>query len=196
MFPPLLALPWLAPYAGLFLLAWRRPVLTDVPPATGQLVSVIIPARNEAANIETVLTSLRATTHHPVEFVVVDDRSTDDTAAPVARIAAEDARVRLVAGAELPPGWYGKPWACLQGAREAHGDLLVFTDADTRHAPALLGHVAGALASGEADLVTVVTGQDCLSFWERTVMPQFWVPLGLRYHPVRVNRSQIGRAHV
>lgn len=193
MLPPLLALPWLAPYAGLFLLAWRRPVLTAIPPTSGQLVSVIIPARNEAANIETLLTSLRATAYDPVEFVVVDDRSTDDTAARVARVAAEDPRVRLVNGAELPAGWYGKPWACLQGAREAHGDLLVFTDADTRHAPGLLGHVAGALVAPEADLVTAVTGQDCLSFWERTVMPQFWVPLGLRYHPVRVNRARRAR---
>lgn len=193
MLPPPLALSWLAPYAGLVLLAWRRPVLTSIPPASGRLVSVIIPARNEAANIENLLTSLRTTAYHPAEFVVVDDRSTDDTAARVARVAAEDPRVRLVSGAELPNGWYGKPWACLQGAREAHGDLLVFTDADTRHAPELLGHVAGALAAHEADLVTVVTGQDCLSFWERTVMPQFWVPLGLRYHPVRVNRARRAR---
>jgi chlorobactene glucosyltransferase len=190
---PAAALPWLAPYAGIFLLAWRRPVLTAVPPVRGRLVSIVVPARNEAANIATLLESLLRTDYAPCEILVVDDRSTDDTAAIVERFAARDPRVRLVHGAELPPGWYGKPWACLQGYREARGDLLLFTDADTRHAPTLLAHATGALDGGNADLATVVTGQDCLSFWERVVMPHFWVPLGLRYHPVLVNRARTPR---
>jgi chlorobactene glucosyltransferase len=140
--------------------------------------------------IETVVTSVLASAYQPIEVVVVDDRSTDDTAARVAELARRDARLRLVPGQELPPGWYGKPWACLQGYRSARGDLLLFTDADTRHAPELLGRAVGALRQRGADLLTIAPRQRCDTFWERIVMPQIWLLLGVRYHPERVNHSR------
>jgi chlorobactene glucosyltransferase len=184
------ALPWLAPFAGLARLAHHRPNLSDVPPASGVPVTVIIPARNESETIETVVRSVLASDYRPLELVVVDDRSTDDTAARVERLAAGDSRLRLVRGAPLPDGWYGKPWACAQGARAATGDLLLFTDADTRHEPELLGRAVAALGARSADLVTVAPFQRCETFWERVVMPQIWLLLGLRYHPRRVNRAR------
>jgi chlorobactene glucosyltransferase len=184
------ALPWLVPFASLFRLASSRPNLADAPLADGTLVSVIIPARNESATIETVVRSVLASTYRPLEILVVDDRSTDDTAAIVRRLASEDARVRLVRGEPLPPGWYGKPWACLQGYRAARGELLLFTDADTRHGSELLARAVGALRAERADLVTVAPRQLCLTFWERVVMPQIWLLLALRYHPARVNRAR------
>jgi chlorobactene glucosyltransferase len=184
------ALPWLVPFASLFRLASNRPNLSDVPPATGTLVSVIVPARNESAVIETVVKSVLASTYEPLELVVLDDRSTDETAAIVDRLAAEDARLRLVRGEPLPKGWYGKPWACLQGYRAARGELLLFTDADTRHEPELLARAVGALRTERADLVTVAPRQRCETFWERLVMPQIWLLLGVRYHPSRVNRAR------
>ncbi len=184
------ALPWLVPFASLFRLASNQPNLSDVPPATGTPVSVIVPARNEAAAIETVVRSVLASTYQPLELLVVDDRSTDETAAIVQRLATEDARLRLVRGEPLPEGWYGKPWACLQGYRAARGDLLLFTDADTRHAPELLGRAVGALQAERADLVTVAPRQRCETFWERLVMPQIWLLLALRYHPSSVNRAR------
>ncbi len=183
------ALPWLAPFASLFRLADNRPNLSDVPPANGTPVSVIIPARNEAAVIETVVRSVLASTYRPLELLVVDDRSTDDTASIVQRLATEDPRVRLVRGEPMPEGWYGKPWACLQGYRAARGDILLFTDADTRHEPELLERAVGALRQQRADLVTVAPRQICVTFWERLVMPQVWLLLALRYHPSRVNRA-------
>jgi chlorobactene glucosyltransferase len=184
------ALPWLVPFASLFRLASNRPNLSDVPPAAGTLVSVIVPARNESAAIETVVRSVLASTYEPLELVVLDDRSTDETAAIVDRLAAEDARLRLVRGEPLPEGWYGKPWACLQGYRAARGELLLFTDADTRHEPELLARAVGALRTERADLVTVAPRQRCETFWERLVMPQIWLLLGVRYHPSRVNRAR------
>jgi chlorobactene glucosyltransferase len=184
------ALPWLAPFASLFRLADNRPNLSDVPPANGTPVSVIIPARNESAVIETVVRSVLASTYRPLELLVVDDRSTDDTASIVQRLAEEDPRVRLVRGEPMPEGWYGKPWACLQGYRAAGGDILLFTDADTRHEPELLGRAVGALRQERADLVTVAPRQSCVTFWERLVMPQVWLLLALRYHPSRVNRAK------
>ena len=184
------ALPWLMPFASLLRLADTRPDLSAAPLADGPLVSVIIPARNESVTIETVVRSVLESTYRPLELLVVDDRSTDETAAIVQRLAAADARVRLVPGEPLPAGWYGKPWACLQGYRAARGDLLLFTDADTRHQPELLARSVGALRATGAELLTVAPRQLCVTFWERVVMPQIWLLLALRYHPDRVNRAR------
>jgi chlorobactene glucosyltransferase len=182
------AAPWLLPFLTLPRLTSRTPNLSDAPVAGGELVSVIVPARNEAATIRTLLGSLLATRYHPVEIVVVDDRSTDATAALVRTIS--DPRLRLLPGEELPEGWYGKPWACYQGYRAARGSLLLFTDADTHHHPELLGRAVGALSQAGAGLVTAAPLQRCVTFWERVVMPQIWFLLALRYHPPAVNRAR------
>ena len=182
------ALPWLLPFLALPRLARRTPSLLGARPKSGRLVSVIIPARNESSTIRTVLRSILATTYHPIELLVVDDRSTDDTAAIVETFG--DPRLRLVRGEELPEGWYGKPWACYQGYRAARGETLLFTDADTWHAPELLGRAVGTLIDEEAGLVTVAPLQRCVTFWERVVMPQIWFLLALRYQPGAVNRAR------
>jgi len=187
------ALPWLAPFAALPRLARHEPSLSDAPTATGELVSVVIPARNEAESIRTVLRSVLGSAYEPFEVLVVDDRSTDDTASIVERLVAEDPRLRLVPGETLPEGWYGKPWACFQGYRAARGGILLFTDADTRHEPELLGRAVGARHQVNADLVTISPRQRCESFWERLIMPQIWLLLGLRYHPAAVNRARRAR---
>jgi chlorobactene glucosyltransferase len=182
------ALPWVLPFVALPRLARRTPSLINAPAESGRLVSVIIPARNESSTIATVVGSILATAYHPIELLVVDDRSTDDTAAIVGRV--KDSRLRLVSGEELPNGWYGKPWACYQGYRAAKGGILLFTDADTQHAPELLGRAVGALIGEEAGMVTVAPLQRCLTFWERVVMPQIWFLLALRYQPASVNRAR------
>jgi chlorobactene glucosyltransferase len=186
------AVPWLIPFLTLPRLARRTPNLSDAPHATGPMVSVIVPARNESATISTVVSSILATKYRPFELLVVDDRSTDDTATLVDRMQA-DGPLRLIRGAELPDGWYGKPWACLQGYQEARGELLLFTDADTRHQPELLGRAVGALQTQQASLVTVSPVQRCVTFWERIIMPQIWFLLGLRYSPESVNRARKAR---
>ena len=140
-----------------------------------------------------LLESLRACTYQPLEILVVDDRSTDGTADVVRRLGASDARLRLVEGAELPDGWFGKPWACEQGYRAARGDLLLFTDADTRHHPELLGRAVGMLGTERRDLVTVIGKLACGSFWERVIMPIIGALLAIRFHPASVNRAR--KAH-
>ncbi|MBP6570914.1 MAG: glycosyltransferase [Gemmatimonadales bacterium] len=182
-------LAWALPFAGVVPLAKRSPDLALAPSVDGIPVSIIIPARNESAIIETVVRSILASTYTSFELLVVDDRSTDDTAVQVTAIAATDPRLRLIDGAELPSGWLGKPWACHQGAAAATGQYLLFTDADTEHAPALLGHAIGAMERDGPDLLTLITHQRCVTFWERIIMPQIWVPLGFRYPPSRVNRA-------
>ena len=180
------------PFATLPRLASNRPNLADSPPLLGPRVSIIIPARNEADSIEAVVRSILASSYRPFELLIVDDRSTDATATIVERLAAEDDRVRHIRGEPLPAGWFGKPWACFQGYREATGDLLLFTDADTTHEPELLARAVGALRAESAGLLTVSPRQLCETFWERVVMPQIWLLLGIRYHPSRVNARRAG----
>jgi chlorobactene glucosyltransferase len=188
--PPLASLPWLLPFLLLIRLARRRPALADFPEARGPLLSVVIPARNESNNIERVARSVLASRYTPLELIVVDDRSTDDTAEIAGRIAGDDPRLRLIRGAERPDGWYGKPWACVQGFRAARGDLILFADADTEHDPTLLGRAVTALDRTGADLVSVLPMQVCRTWAERIVMPQVFLLLGAHYTPARVNRAR------
>ncbi len=134
--------------------------------------------------------SILATSYRPFELLIVDDRSTDATSTIVGRLAAVDDRIRLIRGQPLPVGWFGKPWACFQGYREAGGELLLFTDADTTHQPELLARAVGALHEEGAELLTVSPRQRCETFWERVVMPQIWLLLGIRYHPGKVNAAK------
>jgi chlorobactene glucosyltransferase len=94
-------------------------------------LSIIVPARNEAENLRRLLPSLNNQVYRGrLEIIVVDDNSTDETAA-----IADSCGARVVSAPPLPPGWLGKPHACHSGAAAAQGEWLLFTDADTSHAP-------------------------------------------------------------
>jgi chlorobactene glucosyltransferase len=149
---------------------WLR-VPVVAAPASAPALSVVVPARNEERSIERCVRSLLAQSAPDLELIVVDDRSTDATAAILARLAREDARLRVVSGAPLPDGWVGKPWALAQGARVARGSWLLFTDADTWHAPeACASALAFALANG-ADALSLATYQELGTLAERAVLP-------------------------
>lgn len=176
--------------------ATRRPRLADYPPQhAGPLVSVIVPARNEAMNIERSVRSILATEYRPFEVIVVDDRSSDATAEIVERLGRSseaEGRLRLVRGEELPEGWFGKPWAIVQGYRVAQGEVLLFTDADTWHHPELVPRTVTVLTTERVDLVSVVSRQEMVTFWERLVQPHVLLALASRVGDVRrVNRTRI-----
>lgn len=115
------------------------------PIASGALVSILIPARNEEANIGAALDAALASTGVEVEVVVMDDGSSDRTAEIVAKFAASDARVRLVNAPPLPEGWTGKVHACQRLAEAARGTHLLFVDADVRLAPQAAARLAAHL---------------------------------------------------
>jgi glycosyltransferase involved in cell wall biosynthesis len=107
------------------------PNLAAQPPrATGPLVSVIFAAKDEGPNIEQALGSMLAQSYERVEFIAVNDRSTDDTGAVLDRMAAGDERIRVTHISDLPAGWLGKNHALQAGAAVAQGEYLLFTDAD------------------------------------------------------------------
>jgi chlorobactene glucosyltransferase len=189
----LLAAPWIL---VLLLVACsyltRRPLLRDYQPlGPGPLVSVVIPARNEARNIEPCVRSVLATAYASLEVIVVDDRSTDGTAEIVAPMTG--GRLRLVRGTEPPPGWFGKQWAIVQGYRVATGELLLFTDADTRHTPEVLPRSVRALQVERVDLFSVLPRQEMRTFWERLIQPQVFFALGARAagNIAHINRTRV-----
>lgn len=147
-------------------------------PADAPLVSVVVPARNEAHNIARCVRSVLAAEYPSLEVIVVDDHSTDGTAETARAI---DPRVRVVAAPDLPAGWFGKQWACHTGAQAAQGALLCFTDADTAHGPELIARSVNALLARGADLFTVAGRQEMLTFWEKVVQPSVFAMLLSRY---------------
>jgi hypothetical protein len=146
-----------------------RPPRGTPPDAT--LVSILIPARNEAANIASCLDAALASRGVAVEVVVMDDGSTDETAAIVGAYAARDPRVRLETAPPLPAGWTGKVHACARLAEAARGTHFLFIDADVRLAPEAAASMAGHAARTGTALVTGVPKQLIGSLGEALTVP-------------------------
>lgn len=141
------------------------PLLAAVDPdqlADEPRVSVIVAARNEARNIRTALESLLALEYGALEFIVVDDRSTDATSTILQELAAQDGRLRVCRVDALPAGWLGKNHALDCGARLASGDYLLFTDADV---------VLERTALRRAVAYAEATGADHLAVSPQPLMP-------------------------
>ena len=154
--------------------AARNARLLRRPPADlrcDELVSVLVPARNEAGRIATCLSALLASRGIDLEVLVLDDQSTDGTAGVVRRAGLGDPRLRLLAGAPPPPGWLGKPHACAQVAAAARGSLLMFVDADVVVAPGGLAAAAALLRAGGLDLVSPYPRQAAEGLGPRLVQP-------------------------
>ena len=152
-------------------------------------VSVLIPARNEEANIGVALERVLASRGADLEVLVLDDDSADRTGEIVRELAARDTRVRLVRGRGLPPGWNGKQHACWTLAQESSHEVLVFLDADVRVEPELLRRMAAfreatgtALVSGFPRLVTV-------TWLEQLLLPLIHFVL-LAFLPMRAMRRR------
>lgn len=146
--------------------------LGNYPSSVAQpFVSVLVPARNEESNIEACVRSLVTQDYPAYEVLVLDDHSIDRTGSILERLSAEFPHLRVLKGAPLPPGWFGKHWACHQLAQVAQGELLLFTDADTRHTPNTLRHAVNALIAEDADLLTAFPYEETLSLGETLTVP-------------------------
>ncbi|MDG5470718.1 glycosyltransferase family 2 protein [Jeotgalibacillus sp. ET6] len=110
----------------------------ESPTVSAGMVSFIIAARNEEHTIEKSIRSQLEQTYQPVEWILVNDRSTDGTGKIMEKLARHDSRIHVVHIKKLPEGWLGKNHALHTGARKSAGNLLVFTDADVRYEPDLL----------------------------------------------------------
>ncbi|MBE3567538.1 MAG: glycosyltransferase [Thermogemmatispora sp.] len=120
-------------------------------------VSIILPVRNEEAHIDDCLASLLAQDYPDFEVVVIDDGSTDATPARLAEWGQRDPRLHVYRIEELPAGWAGKAHALHTGVMLTQGEWLLFTDADTRHAPQTLRRAVAHAIAHHLDLLTLFT---------------------------------------
>lgn len=143
---------------------------------TDPFVSLLVPARNEAAHIAMCVRSLLGQHYERFDILVLDDRSSDATASIVtASIDAlpptQKGRLRLLHGEPLPPGWVGKNFACHQLAQHAQGEYLFFTDADAVHVPEMVGAVIDYMRRHDLDLLTGQQDYKLKNIGERLITP-------------------------
>jgi hypothetical protein len=155
------------------------PPAPDSPPP----LSILIPARDEAAGIEDAVRAACAQSAPSIEVVVLDDGSTDDTPRILARLRSELPRLRVVSGEPMPPGWGGKAWACWQLARHARHDWLLFVDADVRLEPDAAGRALAVARTTGADFVSAFPRQVLGSAAEALIVPLVYLVL-LAYLPI------------
>ena len=157
------------------------------PPPSFPLVSILIPARNEERAIAGCVRSLLDQDYPAFEVLVLDDDSKDATRAILMEIAAAQPKLRVLVGVPPPQATMGKNWACSQLARQAKGEFLFFTDADTLHQPSALRCMVTAIIGEHADLLTGFPHQEMHTWGESLLVPFFsWIsiafnPLALAY---------------
>ena len=151
-------------------------------------VSILVPARNEEANIARLVRSLLAQDYPDFEILALDDNSSDETGRILREIAETNPKLTVLSGAPENSSLTGKNWACAQLASQAAGELLFFTDADTFHQPNALRELVACMQRENADFVTGFPKQELGSPGERLLVPFFswamldFIALWLAYH--------------
>ncbi len=149
------------------------------------LVSILIPARNEEANILTLLRSIDAQDYQDYEVIILDDDSTDRTYTICEEFAITRSRFKIIKGEPLKEGWLGKPYACHQLAQHARGSYMLFLDADEQIYDGLINSAVHRMQSKKLALLSLFTNQEMQSFGEKTVVPLMHYIL-LNLLPVRL----------
>lgn len=159
--------------AGLSWFLLRCPALrapaADAKPA--EAVSILIPARDEAATIESTVRGALAQDVPELEVIVVDDHSSDETPRILASLARRDPRLRVMRSRPRPPGWTGKANALDHASRHARGEWLLFLDADAVLAPDAAAAAVAAARRHGATFLSLWPLQWARGFWERQVQP-------------------------
>jgi chlorobactene glucosyltransferase len=157
------------------------------PPSNPPRISVCVPARNEERNIRLCVESILAQDYPNFEVIVLDDRSSDSTPEILRQIAAQNHKLTVIHGSDLPAGWAGKPHALFQTSAVARGEWLCFVDADTFLSPSALSSCYAKAVETHADMFTIMTFQILGSFWEKVVMPIVMTALSVGFSPRKVN---------
>jgi hopene-associated glycosyltransferase HpnB len=181
----LLAWLWLLALHGRF---WQSgPALAPMRPRHAPPIAIVVPARDEAEGIAASIGSLLAQDYPgPFRVVLVDDGSTDGTAA-IARALPGADRLTIIPGAPRPAGWAGKLWAVHQGVAATDEPLILLTDADIAHDPAHLATLVAQQERTGCDLVSEMVRLNTASLAERALIPAFVYFFQLLYPFARVN---------
>jgi Glycosyl transferase family 2 len=198
---------WLAPF-GAIAAVWvvqsirairgmlTVPYLAQTPPiadAEAPTISLIFAARDEAEKLRDALASMLAQDYPRYEVIAVNDRSQDATSEIMHEFARANSRLKVIDIAELPAGWLGKPHALTQGARQATGEWLVFTDADVHFAPDVLRRAARMAVERKWDHLALFSGFDLAGFWEITTITFFCVGFIFGNEPWNAANPRSGR---
>ncbi len=168
-----------------------EPVLDSAAPR----ISVVIPACNEARQVEHALASVLAQDYPDFEVIAVDDRSTDATGSILDRIAQTASRLRVVHVRELPPAWLGKNNALQSGASQATGAVLLFTDADVVMQASVLRRAAAYLIENRIDHLAIAPHATVSGFLPNAFLTLFALLFSLHTRPWKV-RDPKSRAHI
>ncbi|MFJ7744442.1 glycosyltransferase [Peribacillus sp. NPDC097295] len=144
----------------------KHPNLDKTP-----LVSIMVPMRNEDRNAESMVRCLQALTYPNIEFILLDDQSTDQTCSILEKATAGDSRFRILSGKKLPEQWVGKVHACHQLQQEAHGAYFLFVDADVRLKPHCLEKSLSLMNTSRAHLLTGFSAFEVPSFLSKLLVP-------------------------
>ncbi|CAN5896380.1 hypothetical protein BH23PLA1_BH23PLA1_08120 [soil metagenome] len=197
----LVALIWFALTARLGFIMRRerflKPVQGPVPTlaeAETTAIDLIVAAHNEEREIEACVRSLLAQDYPSLRITVVNDQSTDATGAILDRLASEARAggghpLRIVQGVERPEGWLGKTWALQQGLEGIEADWLLFVDGDMKlHPKAVLTAFQAGQDTG-ADLVSILPGVRCESFWQKVAAIELSLMISHIYPLARINNQ-------
>jgi glycosyltransferase involved in cell wall biosynthesis len=162
-------------------LRWSRD-LDPVAPAVWPPLSVIIPACDEESSLEEAVRTVLSQDYEPLEIVLINDRSRDETLQVMRRIEREDSRVQVIDIQELPQGWLGKVHALHQGTRIATGDLLLYTDADVNFQTGFFRKTVAWMLEQELDHLTIGPEVQAAGFWQEVAVFSFMgmFSLGMR----------------
>ncbi|MCD6122177.1 MAG: glycosyltransferase [Spirochaetales bacterium] len=136
-----------------------------------ELISIIVPARDEEKNIIPCLETLVKQNFTAKEIIVVNDGSSDKTEELVKKFIENNPEVRLINGKPMPDGWIGKTYALSQGLENAAGNYVLFTDADSRHKPHALSTVFKKLINDKAAVLSILPFLESVTFWEKVIQP-------------------------
>ena len=150
-------------------------------------VSIILPARNEEKFIGKCLDSLLHQDYTDYEIIVINDSSDDSTGVIGKKYAKEFSKIIYVDARPKPEEWVGKNWACMEGYKKATGDLLLFTDSDTKHATSVISLAVSHLLSLKLDALTVIPKMLCLDSITKITLPIISIFLHTRFSALRVN---------
>ncbi|QLH04898.1 glycosyl transferase [Nitrosopumilus oxyclinae] len=157
---------------------------------TNPKVSIILPARNEEEFIEKCLDSLVKQNYENYEIIVVDDSSEDKTGEIISEYAKKYPKIIPVSASPKPDGWMGKNWACMEGYKKATGELLLFTDADTKHAENVITLAVTHLNSFGLDALSAIPKMLTFDFWTNITLPMISTFLHTRFSALNVNNPE------
>jgi len=153
-------------------------------------VSVILPARNEEGFIGRCLESLRTQDYNDFEIIAIDDSSEDKTGEIIEELAKKDSKIIHVTANEKPQNWMGKNWACMEGFKKATGDIMLFTDADTKFEKNVMSLAVSHLQSDDLDALTVIPRLRCIDKITKITLPMLSTFLHSRYSALNVNNPK------